>query len=185
MCSPAHSAALSIFSCARTVMPPVAAGKKRVLDDAPAWTSAYAGSCTACGFEHGCAACARTASCSVCTEKGRCGSCRNVHSKAHRAAGLHVRVQLHPRVYASVTESKAALDASLKSSPSGWRQPQPPFLLLYLLFLFSTVDASSVALPPPSRLSRSQCAKDVMCRQDRQIGLGTALSFSTRNHAIT
>ena len=69
-----------------------------------------------------------------------------------------------PRVYASVTESKAALDASLKSSPSGWRQPQPPFLLLYPFFLFSTVDASSVALPPPSRLSRSQCAKDVMCR---------------------
>lgn len=52
-------------------------------------TNAYGGACTACGVERTCAACLQTAGCERCTLLvACCGSCRNVHSRAHRAAGL-------------------------------------------------------------------------------------------------
>ena len=94
------------FSCARTVMPP-AAGKKLTRSIAVKWTSAYAGSCTACGFEHSCDACARIASCSACTARGCGGSCRNVHSKAHRAAGIQRSAGMPPSSSGASSSSRA------------------------------------------------------------------------------
>ena len=71
------------------------------------WTSANAGSCTACDFEHSCDACARIASCSACTARGRGGSCRNVHSKAHRAAGIQRSAGMPPSSSGASSSSRA------------------------------------------------------------------------------
>ena len=51
--------------------------------------SRYTGECSACGTAWSCTACLATRDCKRCTPSARCGSCRNVHSKAHRAAHAH------------------------------------------------------------------------------------------------
>ena len=52
-------------------------------------TNLFSGACSSCGTDWSCAACIKTRDCERCTPSARCGSCRNVHSKAHRAAREH------------------------------------------------------------------------------------------------
>jgi len=68
-----------------------------------------------CGDERSCEACVKTARCEYCTARGRCGPCRNIHSKARRAAGfvsVHVRGRGGEPLVQPVCEgtSVAALD---------------------------------------------------------------------------
>ena len=52
-------------------------------------TNLFSGACSSCGTDWSCSACIKTRDCERCTPSARCGSCRNVHSKAHRAAREH------------------------------------------------------------------------------------------------
>ena len=52
------------------------------------FSNAYRGACLACDTARTCAVCLQTAACEQCTAGARCGSCRNLHSRANRAAGL-------------------------------------------------------------------------------------------------
>ena len=54
------------------------------------FVNAYVGPCAACGLDRTCEACTQTGGCTRCTAQARCGSCRNVHSSAHRRAGLQL-----------------------------------------------------------------------------------------------
>ena len=78
---------------------------KRGRDDA-APTSVYEGRCNSCGDARTCHACVATSHCPDCSRSARCGSCRNIHSKAHRAAGM---------VQSTAQSAKRAPNTSWKS----------------------------------------------------------------------
>lgn len=79
--------------------------------------SLYGGTCSACGTAWSCPACLATRDCSDCTPSARCGSCRNVHSKAHRAAGKHVSLESGKRRPRPVEESPLKRRERLVPSP--------------------------------------------------------------------
>ena len=77
--------------------------------------SLYGGTCSACGTAWSCPACLAT---SDCTPSARCGSCRNVHSKAHRAAGNHASLESGKRRPRPAEESPLKRRERLVPSPS-------------------------------------------------------------------
>lgn len=110
----------------------VCPGRAATVRAAPTSANRYAGECVACGMSRTCGACLRTASCEMCTPTQRCGPCRNVHSKAHRAAGLQ-RSAKGARALASRQPSEHVDSIDLPRTRSGMNQ--------YLHLVASTTSA--------------------------------------------